>query len=130
MPFTTGPVTNTRDFGTAASNIVVSTRNLDPASAVTVIVEIFASVDSSIFYTAYSLSYVVPANAYDVREFFIAGNVTYEVQLNSMAQTTTSVNPNVIMSVTGLNEFGNLVESQFFNHVNLIPISQLSPPMV
>ncbi|SDW99522.1 hypothetical protein [Paenibacillus sp. CF384] len=126
MPYTTGPVTNTRDFGTASTNIVISTRNLDMTNPATIIAEIFASVDSSIFYTAYHLSYVVPPNSYDVREFFIAGNVTYEVQLNTMNVSP----PDVILAVTGLNEFGNLVEEQLFNQNELILISAMSPPMV
>ncbi|SEN29026.1 hypothetical protein [Paenibacillus sp. OV219] len=126
MPYSTGPVTNTRDFGTASTNIVVSVRNLDVTTPVTIIAEIFASVDSSTFYTAYQLSYVVPPNSYNVREFFIAGNVTYEVQLNTMDVSP----PDVLMAVTGLNEFGNLVEEQLFNQNELILISAMSPPII
>ncbi|SFS53860.1 hypothetical protein SAMN05428962_0668 [Paenibacillus sp. BC26] len=126
MPYTTGPVTNTRDFGTASTNIVVSTRNLDLTSAATIIVQIFASVDSSIFYTAYHLSYIVPPNSYDVREFFIAGNVTYEVQIATMDVSP----PAVLMTVTGINEFGILVEEQLFNQNELIFITSMSPPML
>ncbi|WP_116189466.1 hypothetical protein [Paenibacillus taihuensis] len=66
----------------------------------TIVAEIFASVDSSIFYTAYLLSYVVPADSYDVREFFIAGNVTYEVQLD--AQSTDGVTETRLPSLGSL----------------------------
>ncbi|NBD24731.1 hypothetical protein [Paenibacillus glycinis] len=124
MPFSTGTVTNTRAFGTAASNIVVSTRNLDLVNPVTVMVQIFASVDSSLFYTAYVAAYVLPADSYDVREFFIAGNVAYEVQLN-----VSSDPPSTLMTVVGIDEFGNLVTDQQYSQEELNFIISLSPAM-
>ncbi|MWV42242.1 hypothetical protein GRF59_01245 [Paenibacillus sp. HJL G12] len=126
MAFSTGTVTNTRDVGTAASNIVVNTRNLDAVNPVTVVVEIFASVNSSTFYTAYLTSYIVPPNSYNVREFFIAGNVAYEVQINLTSSVPT---PNVLMSVFGINEFGNLVTEQRYAQSELSLIPALSPVM-
>ncbi|SEN28454.1 hypothetical protein [Paenibacillus sp. OV219] len=120
MPYSTGVVTNTRFFGTAASSLVVSTRNLDVINSTTVTVHIFASVSSTVFYTAYLTSYVVAANSFDVRSFSIGGNVAYEVQLNS---TIT----NVLFTATGLDEFGNLTEDQRHPQAELIFIPVLSP---
>ncbi|SEO93180.1 hypothetical protein [Paenibacillus sp. OV219] len=126
MPFTTGVVTNTRDFGTAAAYIVVNIRNLDITNAATIEVQIFASVDSSLFYTLDLVAYVVPANSYNVREFFIEGNVAYEVQILA---TGTLLTPNVVMSVYGINEFGNMVTEQRFAQTELSFIPSLSPSM-
>ena len=124
MPFSTGTVTNTRAVGTAASNIVVSTRNLDVANPVTVTLHIFASVDSSTFYTAYLTFYNVPADSYDVREFFIAGNVAYEVQIN-----VSSDPPSTLMTVVGIDESGNLVTGQRYAQEDLNFIVSLTPVM-
>ncbi|AZN40788.1 hypothetical protein [Paenibacillus albus] len=120
MPYSTGIVTNTRFIGTAASSVVVSTRNIDVINSTTVTVHIFASVNSSVFYTAYLTSYVVAANSFDVRSFSIGGNVAYEVQLSS---STTSA----LFTVTGLDEFGNLTEDQRIPQAELIFIPTLSP---
>ncbi|MFS0838806.1 hypothetical protein [Paenibacillus sp. 1P03SA] len=125
MPFSTGVITNTRDAGTASSNIVMNVRNLDVTNPVTVTVQIFASVNSTTFYTAYLISYVVPANSYNVREFFIAGNVAYEVQINTASVTT----PNALLSVFGIDGFGNLVTDQRILQSELSFISSLSPVM-
>ncbi|QHW30130.1 hypothetical protein GZH47_04265 [Paenibacillus rhizovicinus] len=124
MPFSTGIVTNTRDFGTAASNIVVNARNLDTVNPVTVMVQIFASVDSDTFYTAYLNSFDVPANSYEVLTFFIAGNVAYEVQISLSADP-----PSTLMSVVGIDEFGNLVTDQQYPQSQLSFITALSPIM-
>ncbi|OPH61412.1 hypothetical protein BC351_14845 [Paenibacillus ferrarius] len=124
MPFSTGLVTNTRAFGTAASNIVLSTRNIDTINPATVTYHIFASVDSSIFYTAYMSSFIVAPNYFDVREFFIAGNVAYEVQVSISNSTST------LISVFGIDEFGNLVTEQGKLQEDLSFISSLSPVIV
>ncbi|CAI6084124.1 hypothetical protein [Cohnella sp. JJ-181] len=123
MPYSTGTVTNTRDFGTAASNIVLNVRNLDTSLPVSVIVKIFASVDSDAFYTAYVSSFDVPVNSYDIRTFFIAGNVAYEVQIYVGSITT----PNALLSVYGIDEFGNLVTDQRFTQAEMSTIPFLSP---
>ncbi|SEG72045.1 hypothetical protein [Paenibacillus sp. UNC499MF] len=125
MPFSTGIITNTRDAGTASSNIVMNVRNLDLTNPVTVTVQIFASVNSTTFYTAYLITYVVPANSYNVREFFIAGNVAYEVQIN----TASVAAPNALLSVFGIDGFGNLVTDQRILQSELSFISSLSPVM-
>ncbi|SFA74708.1 hypothetical protein SAMN05216312_101259 [Cohnella sp. OV330] len=122
MPYSTGTVTNTRDFGTASTNIVLNVRNLDIALPVSVIVKIFASVDSDNFYTAYVSSFDVPPNAYDVRTFFIAGNVAYEVQVDLFSNST-----NALISVYGIDEFGNLVTDQRFAQNEMSFIPTLSP---
>ncbi|MFC3800833.1 hypothetical protein [Cohnella sp. GCM10012308] len=123
MPYSTGTVTNTRDFNTAASNIVLNVRNLDIATPVSVIIKIFASVDSDTFYTAYASSFDVPPNAYDVRTFFIGGNVAYEVQIDMFSTSM----PNALLSTYGIDEFGNLVTDQRFAQSELSFISVLSP---
>ncbi|MVO98388.1 hypothetical protein [Paenibacillus lutrae] len=123
MPYSTGTITNTRAVGTASSNVVMNVRNLDTVNPVTITVEIFASVNSTTFYTAYLTTYVVPANAYDVREFFIAGNVAYEVQINPVSTVT----PNVLLSVFGIDGSGNLVTDQRILQSELSFINSLSP---
>ncbi|SDX45498.1 hypothetical protein [Paenibacillus sp. CF384] len=124
MAYSTGVVTNTRASGTAATNIVVNTRNLDTDDSVWITVQVFASVDSSDFYTAYYSMYEVLEDSYDVREFYIAGNVTYEVQLSVTVEAGV---PNALMSVTGLDEYGNLVEDQRYTQADLAFITSLSP---
>ncbi|WP_308636219.1 hypothetical protein [Paenibacillus silvisoli] len=126
MAYSTGIVTNTRAFGTAATNIVVSTRNLDAEETLMVTLHIFASVDSNIWYTAYYSMFEVEANSHDVREFFIAGNVAYEVQVDAV----TNAPQNVLFTVTGLDEFGNLVENERYAQSELSFITQLSPVMI
>ncbi|MFD2330132.1 hypothetical protein ACFSR7_12845 [Cohnella sp. GCM10020058] len=123
MPFSTGTVTNTRDTGTAASNIVLNVRNLDLFLPVSIVVKIFASVNSDTFYTAYVSSFVVPLDSYEVMTFFIGGNVAYEVQINVISSST----PNALVTVYGIDEFGNLVNDQGFSQAELSFIPLLSP---
>ncbi|MHA0857272.1 hypothetical protein [Paenibacillus sp. CMAA1364] len=121
MPFTTGLITNTRAAGTAATNIVVSTRNIGSGSA-TVVLEIFGVSISTLSLTPlYVTGFIVPANSSNIREFFIAGNVAYEVQINVV-----SVLSEVVMSVYGLDEYGNLVQEQRVLQSELTPIAGLS----
>ncbi|MFC4100199.1 hypothetical protein [Paenibacillus xanthanilyticus] len=120
MPFSTGTITNTRATGTASSTLVISTRNLNIAAASTISIQIFASVDSNTFYTAYVDSFVLAANSYNVRTYVIGGNVAYEVQVNSSASQ-------VLFSVFGIDEFGNMVPNQGRTQAELSFIAQLSP---
>ncbi|MCZ8513585.1 hypothetical protein O9H85_14305 [Paenibacillus filicis] len=123
MPFSTGVITNTKAVGTAASNIVVSTRNADASNTSQIVVQIFASVASTVFYPAYVSNFVVAAKSFDVREFFIAGNVAYEVQINVI-----SVSPsNVMVTVTGIDGSGNLVTNQQVLQSELTTITALTP---
>jgi hypothetical protein len=123
MPFTTGLITNTRDFGTAASNIVISTKNEDTINLATIIVQIYNSPTSTTLSPLYASSFVVPPNSINVSEFFIAGNVAYEVQFNVTSQVPT----NVVLTVFGLNEFGNLVTNQRVLQSEFTSIPALSP---
>lgn len=124
MPFTTGLITNTREVGTAASNVVVSVRNLDAASA-TIIVEIFGVPFSTLVLTPlYVTGYVVPALSSDIREFFIAGNVAYEVQISNL-----SILAEVACSTYGIDEFGNLITEQRVLQSELTSIAALSLPI-
>ncbi len=107
MPYSSGIITNTRVTGTAASYIVVSTRNLSSAAA-TILVEIFAVPVTTFTLTPiYVSSYNVPALSSDIREFYIAGNVAYEVQIDNTDSLSV-----VAFSSYGLDESGNLVIEQ------------------
>ncbi|SDX72152.1 hypothetical protein [Paenibacillus sp. CF384] len=123
MPFTTGWVTNTRDFGTAASNIVVNFKNNDQVNSATIILGIFASVDSSSFVPVYAQSFLLPPNTSQVMTYFISGNVAYEVQFEEIMPLTN----NTVLTVYGIDEFGNLVNNQRFTPPELAFIDVLSP---
>lgn len=124
MPYTTGLVTNTRATGSAASNIAVSVRNVSSATA-TIVVEIFAVPMSTLVLTPiYVSSYSVPAGTADIREFFIAGNVSYEVQIGKTDPLSV-----VAFSSYGLDEFGNLVTEQRVLHSELTTIGAFSIPV-
>ena len=122
MPsYTTGLITNTRATGTAASNIVVSSRNLGPATA-TVVIEVFGVPISTLTLAPlYVTGFSLPAGSADIRSFFIAGNVSYEVQYSITATLT-----QVAVSTYGLDEFGNLVTEQRVLQSELTPTSGLS----
>jgi len=124
MPYTTGLITNTRATGTAASYVAVSVRNTSNANAL-IIVEIFGVPINTLALTPlYVTGYYVPAMSSDIREFFIAGNVAYEVQMDSSYPLA-----NVVTSVFGLDEFGNLVTNQRVLQSELTEISALSIPV-
>jgi len=124
MPFTTGIITSTRAVGTAASNVVVSIHNVSGASA-TVIVEVFGVPITTLALTPlYVTSYVIPAGASDIREFFIAGNVAYEVQFSNLSSLS-----ELVCSTYGLDQFGNLVTEQRVLQSEMTPISALSLPI-
>lgn len=122
--FTTGLITNTRATGTAATNIVVSARNLSNASA-TVVVEVFGVPSTTLVLTPlYVTGYILPAFSSDIRTFFIAGNVSYEVQYSVNATLT-----QVAMSTYGIDEFGNLVTEQRVLQSELTPTAGLTIPV-
>ncbi|AZN38282.1 hypothetical protein [Paenibacillus albus] len=123
MPFTTGIVTNTRDFGTASSNIVVSMKNESLEDTATVVILIFASVDSSSFTTAYAESFTLAPNETEITTYFISGNVAYEVQYDVIMPAEN----NVVVSVFGIDEFGNLVQDQRYAPSEYMFIPDLSP---
>lgn len=121
MPFTTGMITSTRATDTAATNIVVSVRNVDATNA-TILVQVFGVPWSTLTLTPhYVTSYVVPANSSDIREFYIAGNVAYEVQINNLSPAE------VVFSTYGIDEFGNIVTEQRVLQSELTSIAALSP---
>ncbi|QHW29803.1 hypothetical protein GZH47_02420 [Paenibacillus rhizovicinus] len=123
MPFTTGWITNTRDFGTAATNIVVNLKNADQANGATIILEILGSPDGSSFAPIYAQSVILAPNSNQALVFFIAGNVSYEVQY----EVIVSQSNNVVITVFGINEFGNLVTNQRYVPSEFTFIDQLSP---
>jgi len=121
MPVTTGMITSTRATDTAATNIVVSVRNVD-ANDATILVQVFGVPWSTLTLTPhYVTSYVVPANSSDIREFYIAGNVAYEVQLNNLSPLA-----EVAFSTYGIDEFGNIVTEQRVLQSELTFIAALS----
>ncbi|MFU1793574.1 hypothetical protein ACM1RC_06890 [Paenibacillus azoreducens] len=121
MPFSTGIITSTRAVGTAATNVVVSTRNISSNDA-TILVKVFGVPITTLTLTPfYFISFIVPANSADIREFFIAGNVAYEVQINNLTPAA-----EVIFSTFGLDEMGNIVDEQRVLQSELTPISALS----
>lgn len=124
MPYSTGIITNTRATGTAASYIAVSARNLSSATA-TVVVEIFTVPMTTLTLTPiYVTSYFVPAFSADIREFFIAGNVAYEVQIDN-----TDPLSQVAFSSYGLDESGNLVIEQRVLQSEFTEIPSFSIPL-
>lgn len=124
MPYTTGIITNTRATGTAASYVAVSVRNTSNANAM-IIVEIFGVPFSTLALTPlYVTGYYVPAKSSDIREFFIGGNVAYEVQINNSYPLS-----EVVTSTYGLDEFGNLVTDQRVLQSEFTEISALSIPV-
>ncbi|MBE9916025.1 hypothetical protein G8C92_18585 [Paenibacillus donghaensis] len=121
MPFTTGIITSTRAVGTAATNVVVSTRNVNSVDA-TILVKVFGVPITTLTLTPfYVISFIVPANTADIREFFIAGNVAYEVQISNLTPTA-----EVVFSTYGLDEMGNIVDEQRVLQSELTPIPVLS----
>ncbi|SFT08936.1 hypothetical protein SAMN05428962_4299 [Paenibacillus sp. BC26] len=119
MTYSTSVVTNTRDLGTAAAAIFVNVRNNDIADT-TVLITVIASVDSENFYTAYLSGFVVPPGGYEVMTFNIAGNVAYEVQV--FVNKFDAFMAPALVSVYGVDEFGNLVENQGFSPQDLTVI--------
>ncbi|WP_211746081.1 hypothetical protein [Paenibacillus sp. Marseille-Q4541] len=122
MPtFTTGLITNTRATGTAASNVIVSVRNLGSATASIVVVVFVVPMSNQALTPMYVSGYSVTANSSDIRQFSVAGDIAYEVQYS-----ITATNTQVAVSTFGLDEFGNLVTEQGILHSELIPTIGLS----
>ncbi|MCM3782612.1 hypothetical protein M3231_06485 [Neobacillus mesonae] len=125
MPiYTTGLITNTRATGTAATNTVVSVRNVGTSVASIVVAVFVVPITTLTLTPLYVTSYSIPANTSDIRSFFIAGNVAYEVQYNVTTTLTEAA-----ISTYGLDEFGNLVTEQRVLQSELTPINALSIPL-
>jgi hypothetical protein len=123
LAFTTGYITNTRAVGTAASNVVVNIVNESQIFPTTVEVRIFYSIVSDTKIPLYVSMFTLPINSIKRSTFFIAGVLAYEVQFN----VTSSAPSDVINSVYGLDESGNLVPAQRVHQSELSTISALSP---
>ncbi|MGG1652735.1 hypothetical protein [Paenibacillus sp. NRS-1780] len=123
LAFTTGYMTNTRDFGTACSNVVVNLVNEDTVNAATVTIQIFFSLVPDTKIPLYVTSVNVPANSIARRTFFIQGVLAYEVQYNVAA----AVPSNVVLSNFGLDQFGNVVQEHRVLQSELTTIAALSP---
>ncbi|WP_235193587.1 hypothetical protein [Paenibacillus polymyxa] len=116
-------MTNTRDFGTACSNVVVNLVNEDTVNAATVTIQIFFSLVPDTKTPLYVTSVNLPANSIARRTFFIQGVLAYEVQYNVV-----SVAPaNVVLSNFGLDQFGNVVQEHRVLQSELTTIPALSP---
>ncbi|UUZ89549.1 hypothetical protein LJK87_25935 [Paenibacillus sp. P25] len=123
MPFTTGYITNTRNFGTAASNVVVNLVNENAINPATVEVRIFYSLVPDVKIPLYVTTFTLPPNSIRRNTYFIAGVLAYEVQFN----VTSAAPADVVLSSFGLDEFGNIVQEQGILQSELTIISALSP---
>ncbi|KAF6572938.1 hypothetical protein A7311_07220 [Paenibacillus polymyxa] len=123
MAFTTGYMTNTRDFGTACSNVVVNLVNEDTVNAATVTIQIFFSLVPDTKTPLYVTSVNLPANSIARRTFFIQGVLAYEVQYN----VASAAPANVVLSNFGLDQFGNVVQEHRVLQSELTTIPALSP---
>ena len=124
MPYTTGLILNTSEYEASANSVVVCIRNLSNASA-TIIVQVFtASYAGTPLSPLYVTGYVIPAKSADIREFFIAGNVAYEVQISNL-----SVLAGVSISTYGTDEYGENVPGQRVLQSELTEIPALSSPI-
>ncbi|WP_223832570.1 hypothetical protein [Paenibacillus polymyxa] len=123
LAFTTGYMTNTRDFGTACSNVVVNLVNEDTVNAATVTIQIFFSLVPDTKTPLYVTSVNLPANSIARRTFFIQGVLAYEVQYNVVSAAPA----NVVLSNFGLDQFGNVVQEHRVLQSELTTISALSP---
>ncbi|SFT08949.1 hypothetical protein [Paenibacillus sp. BC26] len=122
--YSIGVVTNTSALGSAASTIVLNVSNVNTFH-VSVIVKIVASVDFENFYTAHLSGFVVLHGAYEVMTYNIAGNVAYEVQV-FLSIPTPSGPPPTLVSVYGIDEFGNPVVNQGFTTQDLIRTAEIT----
>lgn len=124
MPLTTGLITNTRDFGTAATNVVVNLNNVGNTAA-TVEIRLFYVLIPDIKSPLYVTSVPIPANSIRRFTYYVAGVFAYEVQFNVQG-----VDPStVIVSTYGLDQFGNLVQEQGILHTEMAFIPALSPTL-
>ncbi|WP_230681901.1 hypothetical protein [Paenibacillus polymyxa] len=123
LAFTTGYMTNTRDFGTACSNVVVNLVNEDTVNAATVTIQIFFSLVPDTKTPLYVTSVNLPANSIARRTFFIQGVLAYEVQYNVVSAAPA----NVVLSNFGLDQFGNVVQEHRVLQSELTTIPALSP---
>ncbi|MCP3779734.1 hypothetical protein MKY98_20700 [Paenibacillus sp. FSL M8-0228] len=123
LAFTTGYMTNTRDFGTACSNVVVNLVNEDTVNAATVTIQIFFSLVPDTKTPLYVTSVNLPANSIARRTFFIQGVLAYEVQYN----VASAAPANVVLSNFGLDQFGNVVQEHRVLQSELTTIPALSP---
>jgi hypothetical protein len=123
LPFSTGYITNTRVVGTAASNVVVNIVNENQIFPATVEVRIFYSLVPDTKTPLYVSMFTIPINSIKRSTFYIAGVLAYEVQFN----VTSSAASDVVNSVYGLDENGNLVPAQRIHQSELTTISALSP---
>ncbi|MGO4951766.1 hypothetical protein [Paenibacillus sp. DRB1-1] len=123
MAFTTGYMTNTRDFGTACSNVVVNLVNEDTVNAATVTIQIFFSLVPDTKIPLYVTSVNLSVNSVARRTFFVQGVLAYEVQYNVVS----AVPSNVVLSNFGLDQFGNVVQEHRVLQSELTTIPALSP---
>ncbi|AZN39484.1 hypothetical protein [Paenibacillus albus] len=124
MPFTTGLITNTRAFGTAASTVAVNTRNIT-STPITVLMEVYVVPPATNTLTLiYVTGFTLAGHSSDTREFSVAGDIAWEVQLDQ-----SGILSEVAFSVFGLDEFGNLVHGQNIKVEDWMPITAFSSPL-
>lgn len=123
MPLTTGLITNTRDFGTAATNIVVNIANENISAGATVEVRVFYVLEADVKIPLYVAGITLLPNSIARRLFFVSGVFAYEVQF----AITEPVAGQVVVSTFGLDAFGNLVQEQGILHEEMHTIANLTP---
>lgn len=123
MPLTTGLITNTRDFGTAATNVVVNLVNENISAGASVEVRIFYVLEPDVKIPLYVAGITLAANSIARRVFFVSGVFAYEVQFGITEPTTGQV----VVSTFGLDAFGNLVQEQGILHEEMHTINNLTP---
>ncbi|MBM7564211.1 hypothetical protein [Paenibacillus sacheonensis] len=121
MPFSTGLISNTSSTGIASANVVVNARNITNVEAL-VLIEVYVVPESTqTLNMAYLTGFMLAAKSSGTREFFIGGAIAYEVQLSVVGPVT-----EVVLSVFGLDESGNIVHGHRVLHEELTVISTLS----
>jgi hypothetical protein len=126
MPLTTGLITNTRDFGTAATNVVVNLVNENISGGASVEVRIFYVLVPDVKIPLYVSGITLAANSIARRVFFVSGVFAYEVQF----AITEPVAGEVVVSTFGLDAFGNLVQEQGILHQEMHTITNLTPTVL
>ncbi|REE69546.1 hypothetical protein A8990_13311 [Paenibacillus taihuensis] len=98
-------------------------KNESTEDTATIVVLVFSSVDSSSFVPAYAESFILAPNQTEITTFFIGGNVAYEVQYSVIDPVLN----NVVVSVFGIDEFGNLVTDRRYTPAEFTSIPGLTP---
>lgn len=123
MPLTTGLITNTRDFGTAATNVVVNLVNESLSGSAIVEIRVFYALEAEVKIPLYVSNVTLLPNSIRRILYFVAGVFAYEIQFNIIEP----IPDQLVVSSFGLDAFGNLVQEQGIVHEMMHVIANLSP---